>query len=233
MSRFKTVTFSCAILFGVVGKLQAVPVLVPPSLSPGAPYHLVFVSSTSNTASLGGIAGADALVQGLADAAGIGVTQGITWQAILSDSTTNAITRFNPATVPIYDTQGNRVAVNGPALWNTASVALENPISFDETGGTGTFIEVWTGTTAAGTLQLADSDWTTANPGDSATSGLAGSTAATWMNLIPTAENVPQSIYAVSSRLIAPANSIPEPSAFALTALGLFLLGPLAWRRRK
>jgi hypothetical protein len=227
----RNLMMGCVMCFGFVAQIHAAPVLVPPSLSPGSPYHLVFVSSTRSTASLGGIAGADLLVQTLADTAGIGVTQGITWQAVLSDSTTNAISRFNPS-APIYDLQGNRVAVSGPALWNTASVALENPILFDETGVTGTFIEVWTGTTAAGTLQQADSNWATANSNDSATSGIAGSTTSTWMEGLPTSELVQQSIYAVSSQLIAPATSAPEPTTCTLAILGLLSLGMMRRRRR-
>ncbi len=65
-------------------------------LNPGDSYHLVFGSSGRNDANFGGISGADAFVQGLADSAGVGNTAGITWQEILSDSSTNAISRFNP-----------------------------------------------------------------------------------------------------------------------------------------
>jgi len=223
MYRPPTLMTAALLLLGIAARAHAAPILVPPGLNPGDPYHLVFVSSTRTTANLGGLTGADALVQSLADAAGIGATQGITWRAILSDSTTDAISRFNP-TAPTYDTQGNRVAVNGAALWNTGSVPLENPIAFDETGASGTFIEVWTGSTAAGTLQRADSDWTSAIASDLATSGLALSTGPTWMNALDTAENVPQSIYAASSQLFAPDRAIPEPSTLALVSLGLLVL---------
>ena len=224
MNRLVLLTVVGVALSCSIARVQAAPILVPPSLSLGDPYHLVFVSSTASTANMGGISGADALVQGLADAAGIGVTKGITWQAILSDSTTTAISRFNPA-APIFDLQGNRVAANGPALWNTGTTDLENPIAFVETGAAATtFIEVWTGTTDLGTLQQADSDWTTANLGDSATSGIAFSTDGMWMNSLITSELVPQSIYATSSQLIVPANVIPEPSTFLLLFLGLIAL---------
>jgi hypothetical protein len=215
-----------------VGQAQAVPVLVPPGLSPGDSYHLVFVSSTRSTASLGGIAGADALVQSLADAAGIGVTQGITWQAILSDASTAAVSRFNPS-APIYDTQGNRIAVNGAALWNASAVPLENPIAFDENGDSHVFLEVWTGTSATGFLQRADSSWTSAVATDLATSGLALATNGMWANAIDTAEDVPQSLFAASSELTAPAGGvIPEPSSVVLTALGLLGIARRTRRRR-
>lgn len=210
----------------------AAPILVPPSLTPGDQYHLVFVSSQPNTANFGasGIAGADAFVQGLADSAGIGATQGITWQAILSDSTTDAISRFNP-TAPIYDIQGNRVAASGSALWGvTASTPLENPIQFDENGDSGTFIEVWTGTNTSGTLQRADSNWMAAPSATAARSGLANATGPAWVDAIDTAENVPQSIFASSSLMIVSQSStVPEPNGIAIWSSAAIIFGILGY----
>ena len=211
--------FAAVTVSGGFLQLRAAPIIVPPGLSPGDPYHLVFVSSTAQTANFGpgGISRADALVQGLADAAGIGVTQGITWQAILSDSNIDAITRFNP-TAPIYDTQGNRVAVNGSAFWGVSNTSpLENPIAYDENGNSGTFIEVWTGTNVAGMLAQADSDWMAAPANTSATSGLASATGPFWVNGIITAENVPQSVFAASSQLVvSDLSTVPEPHALMI-----------------
>ena len=194
----------------------------------------MFVSSTPNTANFGpgGILGADAFVQGLADTAGIGISLGITWQAVLSDGTTNAVSRFNP-TVPVYDTQGNRIAANGGALWGvTVGTPLENPIQFDENGDTGVFIEVWTGTNTLGMLQRADSNWIAAPSSMLSTSGLANATGPVWINVLDTAEDVPQSVFAASSLLTAsPTNSVPEPQGIAIWSFLGLAFALFAYRR--
>ena len=225
----KSMSIGVILVFaGLTNLLEAQVVLVPPGLSLGDPYHLVFVSSQTNTANFGGIAGADAFVQGLADAAGIGATQGITWEAILSDSTIDANFRFNPS-VPIYDLRGNRVAIDGTAFWNAATVPLENPIAFDEFGSGSIFPEVWTGTDAGGFWSRSDSDWFSASPDDLATSGLAFQTNGQWIDMIDTAEDVPQSIFARSSQLIV---TVPEPSnIFSWLLVGL--IGVLHSRTRR
>ncbi len=232
MNRTCLLSVAMFCLICLVGRLQAAPILVPGGLNPGDPYHLVFVSSARNDANFGGISGADAFVQGLADSAGVGNTAGISWQSILSDSSINAISRFNP-TAPIYDMQGNRVAVNGAALWNAAIAPLENPIAFDETGSGGIFPEVWTGTDNAGVFVQADSNWLAAPFSGSARSGLALQTNGQWVHAIGTSEAVPQSIFATSGLLFAPSNEVPEPASVAIWALlGIALMGYAGWRKR-
>lgn len=218
----------------VVGLAVRAPaaILVPAGLTPGDQYHLVFVSSVPSDANFGGLAGADAFVQGLADAAGIGVTEGVTWQAILSDSTTSAISRFNPS-APIYNMNGDRVAVNGPALWGTTALNLENPIAFDENGaGSATIlIEVWTGTTPGGSFDMADSDWLASSPGTFATAGSSIAVNTDWINGGGNpAENVPLSVFAASDLLTVP---VPEPTTLVLALLGTLSLVGYAWRRRR
>ena len=56
------------------------------------PTKTVFLSSTNQNGNLGSLAGADAICQGLADAASLGGT----YKAWLSDSTSSPATRFTP-----------------------------------------------------------------------------------------------------------------------------------------
>jgi hypothetical protein len=196
-------------------------------LTPGDPYHLVFVSSVPSTANFGpnGILSADAFVQNLANTAGIGASMGVTWKALLSDNAAapglgiDAISRFNP-TIPIYNMQGQLVAANGGALWSVSAASpLVNPIAYDEFGnGSATIlVEVWTGTDPFGSLERADSDWQNATAGTFATAGSSIAVNTDWINGGgQPAENVPLSVFAFSSELIA----TPEPSTGILAALG-------------
>lgn len=216
----------------IVGQaLAAIP--VPGGLSPGDPYHLVFVSSTAHDTNFGvnGITDADAYVQALADAAGIGVTEGVTWKAMLSDTVIDAKTRFNPS-APIYNMHGDRVAANGTLLWDTAALNLENPIAHDEygNGSTTILIEVWTGTKPDGTFDVATSEWKNATINNVATAGSSIAVNTDWMDGggYPV-ETIPLSLFAFSDQLIA---SVPEPSSLMLAALGLALLGMIRRRQR-
>ena len=197
-------------------------IFVPPGLTPGDQYHLVFVSSTPTTANFGGIAGGDLFVQTLADAAGIGVTQGVTWQAILSDSAIDAISRFNP-TAPIYNMNGDRVAVNGTALWNTATTSLEHPIAFDQNSGGSISIpvEIWTGTLDNGMLGTADSDWLAASANTFATAGSSVLVTTGWISGGGSpAEDVPLSLFAASDLLVVPAVPLPASAWMGLALFG-------------
>lgn len=228
----KKVVACVVVLCSLVAPSEGAPILTPPGLSPGEGYHLVFVTSAATNANFGGIAGGDAFVQGVADAAGIGASAGISWQAILSDSTTDAISRFNPSD-PIYNLNGDRVAANGPALWNAATVPLENPISFDENGGGSIAIpvEVWTGTRPDGTFDTAASNWT--GTAGSATAGSSVLTSGGWADGgASPSETVPLSLFASSERMVVPAAVTPEPSTLALGGVLLVAGIACAWWRR-
>ena len=128
-------------------------IATPTDLNPGDSYYVVFVTSDFYTANLGGIAGADATVQGLADAAGIGASMGVTWRALLSDSTIDARSRFDP-NAPIYRMDGSRIANDGSDFWDGSLISglpTGDGVRFDEFGTEpGGSSRVWTGTTTAG-----------------------------------------------------------------------------------
>jgi hypothetical protein len=148
---------------------------------------LVFVTSTSSTGDLGGLAGADASCQKLAGSAGLPGT----YKAWLSDSTTDAATRL---------THGNAYAlVDGTLVASSwaqlTSGVLMYPIDLDERGSAVASNEVWTDTNEDGTAAydldnaIEDcSDWTngttaTSEPAPTselAFGGLASSADANW-----------------------------------------------------
>lgn len=135
----------------------------------------VFVSSTTSTAALGGLSGADSQCQSLADAAGLSGT----FMAWLSDSSDSAADRL--------DHLGSFVRVDGTTIagsWTdltdgTLAVAInrteQNALVSSAPGA------VWTATATDGTLQGGTcGNWTSAAAASSATVGDHGATGATW-----------------------------------------------------
>jgi hypothetical protein len=106
---------------------------------------LAFLSSSTHFGDLGGLTGADAICQGLADAAGLPGR----YKAWLSDDTGSPSTRFMQATVPYRLTTGTKIAGNWADL---TSGTLDAPLDVTETGGTAGRV-VWTNTNADGTVQ--------------------------------------------------------------------------------
>jgi hypothetical protein len=110
----------------------------------------VFISSTTYTANLGGLVGADAKCKALADAAGIPGTF-MAWLSTHSTTTSESpATRFTRSTVPYTRVDGVVVAINWDDL---VSGILKSPIMVTETGNlvTGSHIGVWTATDYNGT----------------------------------------------------------------------------------
>jgi len=121
------------------------------------PDHIIFVTSNTYSGNLGGLSGADAKCQALADVADLSGT----YVAVLSDSTTNAKDRFT-VTAPIKNTNGDTVADNAADLWDGG---LNTAVGFDETGAP-LSESVWTNTTFSGNLvsgipEAVCENWTT------------------------------------------------------------------------
>jgi hypothetical protein len=106
--------------------------------------HRVFITSTGSTAKLGGVDGADAKCQSLADAVHLGGT----WRAWLSTgSSSKPNSRFTMATKPYRLLDGTLVANNYADL---TSGSIRAKIQIDETGKNVGNPEVWTGTATNG-----------------------------------------------------------------------------------
>jgi hypothetical protein len=114
-----------------------------PACGAGGPCR-VFLSSTRYDGNLGGLSGADAKCQGLAEEANLPGT----YKAWLSDSTSSPSSRFLPSTGPYRLINGTTIAANFTDLTDETLLA---PIDVTETrGGVGSSIGVWTHTLPSG-----------------------------------------------------------------------------------
>lgn len=142
----------CAVLAaGVVSMSTSsarAQVPVPPELNPGDTYHLAFVSSTLRDALSSDIADYDKHVQAAADAAGIGVTEGISWYAIGSTSSVDARDHAL-VTARVYRVDGVKIADDYADLWDGT---IDASLSITELGGVQeSNVWVWTGSERGGT----------------------------------------------------------------------------------
>ena len=135
------------------------------------PPNVVFVTSTTHTGNLGGLAGADAVCQARATAAGLAGT----YRAWLSTTSVSAISRLGTASgwvrpdgKPVFNTTADIVA--GKQLY---------PIRIDETGADLGEVSVLTATTTNGTFYTSGTDCTGFTVADtqSAASGTASNVA--------------------------------------------------------
>ena len=147
-------------------------------------------------------------VQAAADAAGIGITEGVKWFAISSTDTTdardNAVIGTN---IPVYNMNLELVATGFADMWDGT---LTNDLAFD----------AWTGTVIDGT---ADPDALLGHVGGFAWCGRPTFTDPQWTNFLKPTTAMELGVFALSEEL-------PEPTSLALAALGG--LGAF-WRPRR
>jgi hypothetical protein len=120
--------------------------------------NLIFTTSATYTGDLGGLAGADAKCQALAEAAGLPGT----FKAWLSDSSTTASQRLSHSAMPYIRTDGRHIAKNWADLTDGT---IDVPLSVDENGSTieSAWPYTWTWTNAdgsGGTTGWNCRDWT-------------------------------------------------------------------------
>lgn len=210
-------------VLGVTASVASAAIVVPPSLSPGDKYHLVFVTSTTRNATSTNIADYNAFVQAAADNAGIGSGDGVDWFAIGSTQTVAAkVNALIGATNLVFLLNGTTKVADGYTdMWDTT---LDNKINRTELGATYSGA-VWNGSKDNGAIPDWGSEWL----GDvEAVVGNSNNTNMNWLdngtqvraNLLP--------MYALSEELTVP--TVPEPGTMGLLGLAS---GALLLRRRR
>ena len=146
---------------------------------------LVFVTSSTQDGNLGGLAGADAICQRSADAAGLKGS----FKAWLSDSRQSAAQRLTHSSVAYVDTRGHVIASDWTDLTDgTLSRAItldEKGYDWDAQAGHCGIIKwlarVWTATTASGSAEGPFcADWTDSGETTLAATGLYCYASAEW-----------------------------------------------------
>jgi hypothetical protein len=127
--------------------------------------RVVFVTSTKFLGNLGGVAGADAKCQALADLSPNARIKGHTFLAWVSTSATSPSARFTHGTMPYVLGNGQLVAANWQDL--TDGSLMNSGISLDEQGHSQSDA-AWTATSSSNALLSGPScaDWTSSAPLD-------------------------------------------------------------------
>ncbi|MHB8972573.1 MAG: hypothetical protein ACYC3X_09330 [Pirellulaceae bacterium] len=204
---------------------------LPTGLKYGDPFRVVFVTSQPTTATSANINDYNTFVQ--TAAAGLEKkygTQNVTWTAIASTPTVDAVTQFGTNSGPLYLLNGTFVS-SGLTNNSNGFGSLSHSINLSETGST-IGVEVWTGTDLDGTSTLFPLGYKDPTFGFGiSTCGKSDVANGYWIYLA-TNNNVPttlRSLYGVSNVLTA----VPEPGCLTLWALGAVAFGGVFFVRRR
>ena len=209
------------------GSAIATPIVVPPSLSPGSTYRLIFVTGGSSyvDATSTSIADYNSFVSSIAGGVSELAALGVTWTAVVSTSAVDALANVGgPTGDPIYTTNGNEVAADLSGLF---SGALLNAADGDQDGLPFGGQYAWTGSHLDGTNFLG-SELGASSP----EYGQVGDTTGAWLEFsgVGIDPSTQLAIYGVSSELTVPTPStsgVPEPSSVGLMAIGGMVLAVL------
>jgi hypothetical protein len=156
--------------------------------------RVVFVTATAFAGNLGGVAGADAKCQALADLSPNARIKGHTFLAWVSTSATSPNARFTHGTMPYILGNGQLVAANWQDL--TDGSLMNTGISLDEQGHSQADV-AWTGTASINAAPSGQSctDWTSSSPGDKGRYGNVSGNGNGWSGSGDDSCNFPSSLY--------------------------------------
>jgi hypothetical protein len=141
--------------------------------------RVMFATSTAFTGNLGGISGADAKCQALADVSTIARIKGRTFLAWVSTPALPVTIRMTHGTQTYIRSDGVPIASSFSDLTDNS---LQNPISLDENGGNRSGAGAWTATNSGGAGYSGSScqDWTSALFGGKGDTGNVGGNGSGW-----------------------------------------------------
>ncbi len=222
----------CIGLGGCPAEAGGIVISTPAGLSPGDSFRIVFVTDALNAGTSSSIGDYNSFVStdATSEAAGGLVTYNgvaLTWSAIVSTTSTDAIPNVGVSGAPVYLAGGTLVTSSDSSsgLW---SGSLSNPINQDLKGTVLNDTGVWTGTLTSGTgapaHQLGNS---------SVEIGSTGSENSSWVAAFPFPTGLEDlAIYGISQVLIVPI-SVPEPSTLVMAGTVIGAGCAFGWSRRR
>lgn len=221
MSFVRTVVLALLSVFFIMGQAFSVQIVnpggtipIPVNLRPGDRFHLAFASSGRRDGTSSEIQDYNDFVQGIANTAGIGDSQGVSWFAIVSTAEVNA--RENVVvSAPVYNmrshmidsTQLELVANDADDIW---SGSIVSNIGWDEKGEDAIF-DTWTGSLPNGLAASVKNGFAVDEFLGSSTSGPRGETAwcgspfsstDTWLQIYNPVQTLLLSVYGLSEELL-------------------------------
>jgi PEP-CTERM motif len=205
----------------------------PAGLTAGDTFRFIFVTDGKTTATSSSISYYDNFASNQANGATYNGTT-ITWQAIGSTATVNAVAHIGSSTGGVFLASGTEVATSTTAgvggLW---SGTLLHAINQDLTSSNTRLTDVWTGT-----AKSAPFGHTSVNPlGDSVDRlsklGYSDYTDSSWIATSDLGANytLPFPVFGISEVLTVP-SSVPEPSSALMAVLGIGTGLVLGWSRK-
>jgi hypothetical protein len=225
-SKFKFLSVLMVLAF--VSDAFGVVITSPPSLPPGTPYRLAFISEGGMDSRSTDIEDYNTFVTQQANLNPALAILDTTWKAIGSTASVDARdnTGTNPSSVgfPIFRLDGLLIANGNADLWDGA---IQNPLGIEQFGNP-YFGAPWTGTNANGTkyspYALGQSQVVLGLPQTITSDWILGSGPS------PLTGNAAR-LYAVSGVLVSPGASVPEPGSILI--YGLASLSLFGWKLKK
>ena len=158
--------------------------------------RVMFPTSVAFNGNLGGIPGADAKCQALADGSNNARIKGRTFLAWVSTAAIPVTTRVTHGNQAYIRADGAAIAANFIDLTNGD---IQNGISVDEKGGSRNGVGAWTGTNSGGATYSGSSclDWMVAIAGAKGDIGNVGGNGSGWSSLTTDDCSAPHSLYCV------------------------------------